>query len=446
MLCHLDRPCHLFRLTICAVSMSLLIACGGPEDEGEKGGGEGSSASDLTFGQVALTSSTLNTAGLQTTDASPEDCSVQLDSYRGEGSCLTPLSVIGHASVLEAVNGETNDHEARARIASTVNFHKEEKGKIIEGKEFDLGDETSFKAYNELWDQYERQDIYHYLSLEMNYEKIKFKIKDQYVTLFLANYSQPFADWDMMDSCLSEEERDSDPLITEADILDGYTFTRGDFLFCVKDTADATCSGSDFKWYDLDTDQLVDTRPDNPRVQQFLVFNEATCTSEGEEGHWEINKTAIQLGAEIDEPFKLYADFSNGIDSVQWPDSSVPFEEASENTEDENDDFQEPFLVYYHLAQNASEPTEGTSLEMTFDFNTENMIFVDGIAADEMASLTLEEILKVVYPKHDWFFHKRGQEQNVGFGVDQYSSMSVAPEITVSGGRTVPEDSSATDE
>jgi hypothetical protein len=430
-------------LYICA---SLFFACGGPEDEGEQGGGEGSSASDLTFGQVALTSSTLNTAGLQSTETAPEDCSIQLDTYRGEGSCLTPLTVIGHASVLEADSDATDASGGSARIASTVNFHKDEQGKVIEGKEFDLSDETSFKAYNELWDQYEHQDTYNYLSLEMNYEKIKFKVKDKYVTLFLANYSQPFADWDLLDGCLSDEQKTYDP-IANADVLDGYTFTRGDFLFCVKDTADASCSSSDFKWYDLDSNQLVSTRPDNPRVQQFLIFDEATCTgSDGEDGRWSFDKSPIRLGAQIDKPFKLYADFSNGVDSVQWPDSAVPFEDAGDNSEDERDDFQEPFLVYYHQAQDASEATEGTNLEMTFDFNTEDMLFFDGIGADEIATSSLEELLKVVYPKHDWFFHKRGLEEAIGFDVDQYSSMSVSPSITVSGGRTVPEDSETADE
>ncbi|SMF06544.1 hypothetical protein [Pseudobacteriovorax antillogorgiicola] len=427
-------------LIVTFLAWGLSISCDDPGEDGEgQGGSDGGSSSDLTFGQASIQSSTLAISSLQSDETDLDDCSFSLDIYRGEGACMTPTSVIGMSTLVVGASVDSSgSNSAEARLAATVNFHSDEQdGKIIEGKEFSFSDTSSFKAYNELWAEYDVQASYTHLTMELAYEKIQFEVNSKFVTMFLANYQQPFSEWDILDDCGLSEEEKTYSNITEADVLEGMTFQRGDYLFCVKDTADAECAATDFQWYDLDSDTLVSTRPSNPRTHAFLVFDEATCTDDN--GRPSFNMSAIRIGATLNEQFKLYADFSNGVDSVQWKDSAVAFEDAADNSQDEQDNFQEPFLYYYY-EDAAGNTSAGTGLDMSFDFNSEDMIYFDGLRASDVEAASIEEVLKVAYARHDWLFHKKGQDQVVGFDVDEYASMTVSATITVSGGQEAPED------
>ncbi|WP_141736674.1 hypothetical protein [Oligoflexus tunisiensis] len=426
--------------TVCTGLLALLLlSCGEKSDDksAKSGGGGESEVANLVFGDAALVASDLSQAALADAAGVVADCAFQADIYRGEGSCTTPNSFVAYTGVLTALS-ETGSTPDEARLASTFNYHVSANGSIQQGLEIDFASGTSFSAYNELWAQYEIKDTYKYAGLSLAYEKIKFQVKDKFVTMFLAAYSQPFVQWEeVFDGCSISETDKTQSRYSDADLLPGMTFERGDYLFCVKDNDADVCAAEDYKWLDLDSNQLVATRPTNPRVHQFLVNDEPTCSTEGGNRHnpsW----SPIRLGATFDKTFQLYADFSHGNNSVQWKDSMEPFVE--EATEPKTGEFVEPWLIYYHKEEGASEVTSGTDLDMTFDFGSQDLIYFDGLRASDVDSSTLEAVLAKAYARHDWYFQKKGEDNIVGFEMKDYAILSVKATITVSGGTEKPEE------
>lgn len=430
-----------FSSCISIASFGILLGCGSKSNDGggkEGGGGsEGSDVADLVFGEAKLVASDLSQAALADAAGVVSDCAFQTDIYRGEGSCTTPTSFVAYAGVLSALS-ETGSTPDEARLASTFNYHESANGAIQQGLEIDFSSASNFSAYNELWAQYEVQDTYKYAGLSLAYEKIKFEVKSKFVTMFLASYSQPFAQWeDVFDGCSISEADKTQSRYTDADLLPGMVFERGDYLFCVKDNDSDVCAAEDYQWLDLDTNQLVSSRPSNPRVHEFLVDDGPTCTTEGGNRHspsW----SPIRLGATFEKPFQLYADFSHGVNSVQWKDSMQPFVAGA--SEPANDEFEEPWLIYYHKEDGASEVTSGTNLSMTFDFGSQDLIYFDGLRGSDIDSSTLEEVLAKAYARHDWYFQKKGEDDIVGFEMKDYAILSVKASIAVSGGTEKPEE------
>lgn len=415
---------------------SLLFTCSEEDEEGENSSSS-SDSNSLAFGQLTIQASNLAvSSSLALNSNTVSSCNFTMDNYNASGTCTTPTAVIGHTTVLTAINSQDSSIDAQARIGGTTNYvSSSNEEALINGQEVTFSSNSGFKAYNELWSNYSRQDLYDYLSAELNYEKISFEANGKFITMFLAAYSQPFADWSVMSNCLTDTTRSASS-VTQSDLLSDMTFERGDYLFCVKDSASETCSASDFQWLDLDTGSLTSTRPSNPRTHSYLLFDAASCTQDGDRPS--LNSNGIRIGASLNTKFKLYADFSHGINSVQWKDSNVAFQDASGNTNENGDSYESPYLLYYYQAESDSSVTEGSGLDMSFDFDASNMVFFDGISDSEFSSKTTEELLAVVFTKHDWLFHKKGQDRVEGFGVSQYSSLSVTPTITISGDRTRP--------
>ena len=208
-------------------------------------------------------------------------------------------------------------------------------------------------------------------------------------------------------------------------------------MFCVKDTQTAVCGATDYQWYDMGTDSLVSTRPSNPRTHSYLNFNKADCVDEGE-GRKNLNLTKTFFPATIKSKFRLYSDYSHGINSAQWPDAIEPFGEAIPAGDRTTDEFAETYQLYYYQPENG-EITEGTNLAIEFNFDVSEMLYLDGVRSSEVASSTLEELLKVVYTKHDWAFQKKGDDEVIGYGIDQVASMEVEVTVTLTGDRDPPD-------
>ncbi|MFW7379007.1 MAG: hypothetical protein ACOH5I_09400 [Oligoflexus sp.] len=411
--------------------LTLMLACGKEGDDKGKGGGQGrgNDAANLVFGKASLISSDLNQASLAEASGPPEACDFSIDIYRAEGSCLTPISFIGYAGVLNTAS----ENGGGARLASTFNYHESANGAIQSGLEVDFADGSSFSAYNELWDQYESKADYQYASLSLTYEKLKFKVKEKFVTMFIASYSQPFTAWDAaFEGCdITEEQRQHERYIA-ADLLTGMSFQRGDYLFCIKDAIDESCAADDYQWFDIDSATLVSERPDNPRQHQFLVNDSPSCRTEGDDRH-NPSFSPIRVGGIFQSTFQLYADFSHGINSHQWKDSVVAFEKAEENSNEDGDNYVDPWLVYYHKAANSDDIVTGSQLDMTFDFDMEDLVYFDAIAANEFDTLSLEEILAKSYAKHDWYFQKKAEDNLISFEIKDYAHLLIDATINVTG-------------
>ncbi len=426
--------------------MFLVLSCDNPEgDEGSGGGGDGEIDS-LSYGQVNIVSSTLavDTSGsLYLQDGEDiEDCDFSMDIYRAEGSCFTPYSVIGYATVITGADATSTEVGSAARLAGVPGTgydptFDEEEGALISGAEIDFAVDQPFTGFNEIFQQYETKPLYTHISMGTAYQKIGFSLKDKFVTMLIPAFSQPVVDWSAWDNCpLSEEEKEYDRF-QNANVLEGMTFEAGDYLFCVKDAQTDSCEADDFQWYDMDDETLVSTRPDNPRKHSYLTFNKSDCIDEGE-GRKNLNMTMMFFPAVLTNKFRLYSDYSHGINSVQWPDAIEPFGEAIPAGDRTTDEFAETYQLYYYHPEDG-EITEGTNLALDFDFDVSEMLYLDGVRSSDIAASSLQELLKIVYTKHDWVFQQKGDNKVIGYSIDQVTSMGVEVEVTLTGDRNPPD-------
>jgi hypothetical protein len=254
----------------------------------------------------------------------------------------------------------------------------------------------------------------------------------KYVTMFVAAHPQPFSSTDAI-SCVPESERDQARYQIET--IAGIEFERGDYLFCVKDTEDATCSASDWKWLDTSSNSLVGTRPSSPRQYKWLTNDPITCIDEGE-GRYNFNVGPMYEVSSFAaaDTFKLSADYSHGEISNQWPGEKFPKGETPEGGEDMPGS--EPYTIYYHTS-NGGVKTSGNDLLFTLDINPNQMVFFDGIADLETES-DLGEILANAYTKSQWAFQQKAENNIIGWSPNHVAGTSASPTVTVSGGTDEP--------
>ncbi len=413
------------------IGLLLLGACGDKSGDGGAPKGSSSGSDGVGYGRLVLESSGMKTAALQLADATSDlqNCSFSMDIYRGEGSCLTPLDLTGKGNYVDLMESKTpSPDKGSARLASINETQESENGAIVGGTEYSLSASSQFVAYNEIFYNYPYKSTWDYVSISNSYEKIKFHVAGKYVTMFIATFQQPLADWDIWDSCgvaasTLEQSRFDD--LTE---LKGMVFHRGDYLFCVKDTASETCAAEDFKWLDTSSNQLTASRPAQPRVNKWLVDDEAECEGNAERFSASFNK--LSFAAKLSTTFKLYADHSHGPMSNQWKDLQQPFGEATADGSG-----QSPFSIYYYQANGSSSIVEGTKLEATLDFPATQSLYFDGMNATNVGSASIGDILAKVFPKTHWVLQKKAEGGVEGGSIDHYSALSVTAAIEVSGGK-----------
>jgi hypothetical protein len=184
----------------------------------------------------------------------------------------------------------------------------------------------------------------------------------------------------------------------EADLLSGMTFERGDFLFCVKDTATETCAPTDYKWLDTASDTLVSTRPTAPKQSSYLADREITCTDDNDD-RYEFNLDLISMYATIpaSQRFVLYGDFSHGELSNQWADATVPLGDGKPV---------EPDLIYSYTSPSGV-TTEGTNLVVEIDFDPTSSMFIETFRATDIDANALEQSLEKLHFKTQWAFDKK---------------------------------------
>lgn len=410
------------------LGFSLTLSCNDDSDDGNKGGSS-SSESGYNYARTKIISTNLASSSLQFVQ-NDEACSINLDIYSGNGSCVTPSSIKGLVSRVN-LNGLT-------RILGP-DEESETEGDILGAIAVDFSNlDAELVGNNQLTDQYEDEDTFDHASVNMHSLKVKFAVPRsgstvKYVTMFLATHPQPFSSSDAI-SCVPESERSQDRYQIET--LADVEFERGDYLFCVKDTESATCSASDWQWIDNSSNSLVSTRPSSPRQHKWLTNDPIEC-EEDEQGRYNFNIGPLYEVSSFAsaDTFKLSADYSHGEISNQWPGEKFPKGAAPEDGEDiEGDD---PYLIYYHTS-NSGEQSEGNDLLFTLDINPEQMVFVDGIADLENES-DLGEILANTYTKSQWAFQQKADNNVIGWDPNHVAGTNASPTITVSGGTDEPE-------
>ena len=399
------------------------------DSDGGNSGGSSRSESGYNYARTKIISSSLASSDLKFTQ-SDEACSFSMDIYRANGSCITPSSVSGIVNRVN-LNGLT-------RILGP-DENSETQGNILPGVAVDFSNlDAELVGDNQLIDQYNNDDSFDHASVNMHSLKVKFTVPRsgntfKYVTMFVATHPQPFTNAEAI-SCVPESERSQERYNVET--IDGIEFERGDYLFCLKDTEDATCSASDWKWIDSSSNSLVDTRPSSPRQHKWLTNDAITCTQE-DDGRYNFNIGPIYEVSSFAsaDTFKLSADYSHGEISNQWPEEKFPKGDIPEGGEDiEGND---PYLIYYHTSKNGDK-TEGNDLLFTLDINPSQMVFVEGISDLENES-DLGKILANTYTKSQWAFQQKAENNIEGWDPSHVAGTSASPTVEVSGGTDEPE-------
>lgn len=411
------------------------VYCGkkGGDSQGNPGGKD--SDSPLSYGVVNLKGDNFFTPNFTLTSET-ENCSFSMDIYQGSGSCLTPISVSGFTSSVElAANSEPDPTKGAARVLG-VN-EETQKGAVISGLPFDFSETSDLVTNNTLWQQYNYKVTYDHVGMSVLYLKSKFLIKSKYVTMLLVASEQPFASSSIVSDCGVPEDQLTQTRYSEADLLPDLEFKRGDYLFCVKESATDECAASDYKWLDKDTTTLVSARPSNPRQNAWLTNakQKPSCSeADGGQVGYNFNIGGIPIGATIpaNSRFKLYGDFSHGDHSEQWPNAGHPFGVETNGTTEAVS----PYVVYYLEKDNQT--TSGTELKLDITYNVENFIFVSSINSSDIASKSLAEVLKNVYTKNDWALEQKGINNVEGYSWDHLSAMTATPAVVLSGGTDEP--------
>lgn len=427
----------LFRFLLGIILAFGTAACDSDEDENAQGSGASSSYDSKASAKIDLYSSGLVGGASLNLASDVESCSLNMDIYSASGLCITPSEFKGYSTYIYATTStDTNPDSGSARLAGVAGSSEAE-GNIFNGAEFSFATKDSpFTGFNELWDQYPYRQLYDYIAIDLAYEKIRFELKGKFVELLVVSSDQPFASGDIVDTCGVPEADREQSRYTNADLLTGLSFKRGDYLFCVKDS-DVACEASDFKWLDLDNTELVSTRPLKPRVHSYVAVDQVNCSTE--QYGISIGVPAIHVAAKLSEGFKLWADFSNGINSNEWKDARAAL--GRELTEDENnsDYFEEPYAIYTHEDISGTQQT-GTTMQVNLDFDLSQMLFIEGYDDEEdLAAVDMAVVLSQVYAKHDWVFQKKHQGNVVGYGPEQIYSMDVSASVALSGEQTRPE-------
>jgi hypothetical protein len=219
------------------------------------------------------------------------------------------------------------------------------------------------------------------------------------------------------------------------------TFRNGDYLFCVKDSADSNCESTDFKWLDLDTMSLVTTRPTNPRQSVALKGTPSCAAVNGprlqgsEAGGFELGYGSIKLMAKFKtgHTFKLYGEFTHGPLSEQWKDATAPYGKDKE----EKYENKAPW-VYYSSISASGETQNGGNLSVELDFNVSGMVFL-AMTPDDLATASLEEKLKVIDTRSTWINDQIAANNLNSAGLlENLPIMEVTPSVSVTGGEDVP--------
>jgi hypothetical protein len=424
-------------------------ACDGKKGEEGKQN-RSSSEADLPYGKLVLSSETVSRNALRlTADASPTTCTMYGDQITPtSGSCLTPLTVGGFASSLEFGSKEQDPHLRGGARMFSADERTVKPGQIFSGGIFDIANPSKSLVGNNTLagptsdrtpsQRTEPHMVWSNARINLLYLKYQVLLKNSYVTVLLPSFAQPYADDTSLSKCSSKPSETilGQSRYSDTALLKDMSFRNGDYLFCVKDTAEAECAASDYKWLDLDSMTLVSTRPSNPRqaaalkeVPECRLFTGPGLQGD-ERGAFELNYGAVSLMAKFkqDQTFKLFGEFTHGPLSEQWKDASAPF------GKDKEDRYQNlsPWVYYTYIPQSGV-TQNGGNLEVKLDFDVTGMVFLN-MDGDDLETSSLEQQLKVIDTRSTWILDQVAVNKLPSAGLlENLPIMELTPTVTLSG-------------
>lgn len=382
---------------------TLFFSCG-------NSGSDGAAPPLVSFENLSIFLTSNN--GISLSAQPPAACEIDVGFGPSDtGICTTPLKVEGWASgiFLHEESGSTNSETAGGvRILGGGNG-LDQTGSW-EGDKFDFEDDAAIDGESTLEKVYKTKPTFTSITTELNYMSFKTQVGSNYWNVIVPFYSQPVEQNAIVQSCQYDEFYLS-KVAENANLLPGLEFERGDFLFCIKSTID-DCKINEFKFFDTDSETFVASRPNAPKFSEYISELESGCAPplQGESGA-SLDWGRFSVRADLTTPLKLYADYAFG-DSSQNPDS----EAASSGLP--------PYKIYYHEVDGAAQT--GNDLKISFEFNTDNMIFFKDISdVSTLQNSTNAEIAnKIIFQS----LHQTEADPN---GADTTPAFSATPSIVL---------------
>lgn len=426
-----------------------------PNDDNGARGQDREEDTALAYGKLNIVldgrRASLQLSGLE---EAVENCTMYADGVpRQDGLCGAPISVSGFASEIFVQSAAADPHlRGGARLFSQAESTTEP-GQILSGGFFDLANPTqNLVGNNNLVGPVGNRPSFRTMprlsftegAISLQHLRYRFQLQSRYVEVLLSKVPQPYAQSRYFSQCEggapSSEVLEQDRF-EKANLIEGLIFDAGDYLYCIKDDNSA-CSVADFRWLDLDNEELVSERPQNPHQASSLAITPECVVSDGPQGgqNFDLSWGNLSLMFAFAEGsgFELHADLTHGELSEQWKDEKWPFGETPDNGE--NEQGFSPWSYYTH-SNATGDVSEGSNLEIDLAFSTENLLFIEIDDEASLQSTRLESLLSKIVLSNVWIqdqIHERGLP---GPGLAENLPVPIVrPLITVTGGKEPPTD------
>lgn len=380
----------------------VLHGCGGGDDDGngngDGGDGDTSSSLEVTLrgagaddGDTAMAKASVQSLKRTVQSNHEVNCVVDIPEIAGvTGACLTPIRISGTVSGV-TIGRQTGGPPARL-LGGGSGLNN---GGTIAALAFDLADPTALEGEDNIEGD-EAGEFWDMVAANFTHMDLKFELNGRYWTVRHGFITEPIIEDEVIDECIPFETNDEpgegdddggdggdggdgeqgdnlggyrQDLIDNGFLIEGASFRKGDLLFCVKDD-DSDCAVNEFKWLDLATDSLVETRPDSPRQVQVIADHVTTCAPSHDGPGYDTNLGGFSMFALVDDPFMISAVFPENSD-----------------------------VKVYTFSQDGLTSVEGTEMSLYVDFDVTNTVFFPGVDEADLATMTDEQIAEAVFLK-----------------------------------------------
>lgn len=353
----------------------------------------------LKSDDLADISTLVKDASLYVIDSSANDCTLRASSEEASGACLTPLNLSGYAASVNLGSAEAGEGPGRLFGSTSYSISLNRYGEL-EVAPFDLQEPITMSASSNLEDA-GAGATWNTVIVYTAVMDVQVEIKNTFWTLRFAFVSQQPADEEILDGCVDDYYRErieqSSGLLASGE-TEG-TYRKGDVMVCMQDSADTACTDADFMWFDLDSSSFVATRPANPAQHLFAEEYEASCAV-SDSGGYDIGLGGYDLVAQLPETIELSAEFDDSC-----------------------------LRTFTSVDGDTGEETQGNTLSAEFDYEMENAVFVEGIAAADIDSTDDATIFQALTLSQLWI-RSTFEDPTAITGDDL--GLSAVPTITVS--------------
>ena len=370
--------------------------------------GDSSSASASGYSNIFVSTKSKG-AVYSLTSSSPTSCSIGFGPSTGQnaqGVCLTPTAVSAWLAGISLSRLDPSSATAGAASSARVLGGGSGWAKYgyLDGGVFEFNKPSLLQGEDNLWGVYATKPQFNLVLSSLAWLRFAFEHGADTWDVLVPFYDQPVEAGAWAKTCFDAAYLEQ--LSQKGNVLTGLTFHSGDYLFCKRNSAGTPCSLDAFRWFDLDANALVATRPANPKQSSYAANKiKPACVKAGSaDGSGAPPETAnkfFPFMASINTPLKLYGDFSHGSNSGTNKGGQRPADvtEDAWKAHTAAGKPKDPYFLYF-LESSDGQTTKGNKLNIDFTFDFSNLIFFPGV--QNLSTATEIEVLKAVTTKDIW--------------------------------------------